>query len=135
MKTAADLIEPKGELSKGLFPEDETDQVFEDRLQSYLNSAYALLTQAAIADLALRDKGAIAYAYYRAYDAIYRRLSITPISVSLTDQGARTYSRDQIATFRNLALDWLAEWEEIVPNLTPPPATAPTAPAKTIFTW
>lgn len=135
MKTAADLIEPKGQLSKGLFPEDTTEQAFEDRLQSYLNIAYSLLTQAGVVSLAERDTAALAYAYHRAYKAIHQRLSSTPISVSLTDQGARTYSRDQIATFGNLASDYWTEWEAFIPDLTPPPAIPPSAPAKTIFTW
>ena len=135
MKIADDLIEPTGELSKGLFPDDASDAEFEGRLQSYLNTAYGKLDAAAVTGDVTRDNAAEAYAYFRAYDHIYRRLSATPMQVTLTDQGSRTYSRDQIAAFRNLAADYLMEWQQTVPDLTPANAIPPSAPAKIIPTW
>ena len=138
-KVAADLIEPKGELSRGLFPEDKSEEEFENRLQSYLNIGYSLLTQAGITDVAenatKRNTGAEAYAYFRAYNAIVTRLSATPISAALNDQGSRTYSNEQISRFQGKLDEWYADWIAIIPDLSPPPTVVHSGPTNTIIRY
>jgi hypothetical protein len=98
------LISPVGEIDPSLFPSDGENELPE-RLDAYLLEAEGKVT-------GVSDEGKKAWAYYRAYRAIYIRLSSTP-SARFDDQGEVRYSDKQIENFNTLAEKYLAEWEEI----------------------
>lgn len=101
---ATDLVAPQGKIEIGFFPgEDEIKT--NERLASYLVEGYA--KAGSLSAGAQQDAAAEAWAYHRAYIAIYTRLSITPYHAALNDQGSRTYSSQQINVFKELADEML----------------------------
>lgn len=93
------------------------------RLQGYLDAAYAELTRKA-PEFALEsperaDDAARAYGYYRARLAVAERLSTEPASLTLADAGSRTYSAEQIKTFKDAAAENLTQWREILVGAVP----------------
>lgn len=104
---ATDLIEPRGRITGSMFPADDPAQLVA-RVQRYLDAAY---TRSDVAALSSPDEAAEHYAYARAFEAVYLRMSAEPSSVSMSDGGSgavsTSYTQSQIATFKNMAD---AEW-------------------------
>jgi hypothetical protein len=111
----ADLIDPKGDVDPTMFPKDDGAQLLL-RMKGYLDRAIVLITAAGVTDVTIGDPAARAYAYYLANDAVYRRLSASPLALNMTDQGSRSRSQAQIDSFRDAALRYLAEFTGLVPE-------------------
>lgn len=111
MLRSADLIQPKGELEPSLFPSDKGDSLG-TRLDLYLTQAYGSMPLALTEGV--KDKAAAAYAYARAYRAIYIRLAGDPTIVVMTDQGSKTYTKEQIAAFATLAEEKQKEYIALI---------------------
>jgi hypothetical protein len=88
-----DLLQPDGELSSDLFPGEQPDALAE-RLAAYLDQAYATT-----ADLnaTLADRAAAAFAYARAWGAVFMRLNAQPVTASFEGGGSHGYAPAQIA--------------------------------------
>lgn len=111
--TADDLLEPKGELDATVLFPDAAPVDVKARLTSYLDTAADELGSAGV-DSARVDRGARVYAYHRAYQALFLRLSANPTTKSLTDQGSLTYSMQQLVTFDTLSKQYRAEYDAIL---------------------
>lgn len=103
--SGSNLVSPMGEIDPSLFPDDDENQLLE-RLDSYL-------TEAEGKSAGVSDNGKKAWAYYRAFRAVFIRLSSTP-GASLDDQGNIKYSDAQIANFNAVASEYLTAWNEII---------------------
>lgn len=99
-----DLISPAGEIDPSLFPDDGENELPE-RLDAYLLEAEGKKS-------GVSDEGKKAWAYFRAFRAIFIRLSSTP-SATFDDQGNVKYSDKQIENFNTIAEKHLQDWEEI----------------------
>lgn len=119
--TSDDLLAPVGYLDgpamSGLL--EQTAQEFADNLDAWLAIAVAEMTLASV-PLDAYDRGQRAYAYYRAYDAVYTRLSSQPTSSSLTDAGvSESYSTQRDLVWKEKAQRSLLAWEAILGLATP----------------
>src|SRR5678816_1648825 len=93
-----------------LFPE-ELPTAVDQRLQKYIDEGVVRATGLTGTDL---DDAVKVWAYHRAFDAVFVRLSSQPASVTLNDQGAGSYLQQQIQNFRELSVAALEEFEEVV---------------------
>ena len=103
--TAADLLEPAGELSAALFPGDDATALT-TRLTGYLTDAYVRAPG--------NDDAVRAWAYHRAYRAVYVAMSRAASSASLSDQGSISYTAAQIQNFLDLSNGALADYETAI---------------------
>jgi hypothetical protein len=145
--TRASLLSPVGLLEPFLFPEDRRTSnpeapepgTLEHRLDGYITDALervaALPVQPGSTDAAV-----LAWAYHRAYSAVYIRLASNPASANFQDQGGHTFAKDQRSAMADEAAHWLAEYRAaIVPAASaaqapqPPPNETGTVPAR--FKW
>lgn len=111
---ASELRAPKGDIEDSLFP-GESSTAISARLQGYLDEGYV---KAAAENVlaAKQDAAAKAWAYHRAYRAIYVRLTANPSSISLNDQGSSSFLVTQIENMKQLADSALAVFWELVPE-------------------
>lgn len=92
MLIAAALIDPSGRILPALFPGEDAATV-EERVQGYLDTAYALASVSAAAD---PDAAAKAYTYWRAFDAVCMRMMREAARLGLAEQGERTVLDSQL---------------------------------------
>lgn len=127
------LIAPEGEIEPAMFPGD-SPTALADRVQAYITAGTDKATADGVAAGDL-DAAARAWAYYRAFRAVFVRLSASPSSVSLANQGGSSRTTSQISEFAALAEGWRTDYLALVPEA-PPPRTVPqSAPVKNRFTW
>lgn len=129
--THDDLLEPIGDLVPELFPGKDS-------------AAINALLDAFIADGVARtpttlssgsqDLAVTAWSYGRAYRNVLSRMSRTPASFSLTNEGSQTVLGEQIRTFKDLAKRWESEFDTIIGDA-PTPDETPTASAKNSYVW
>lgn len=107
--TAPDLLAPKGEIEPDLFPSEVEGEgaplALLDRLKAYLEDEEAQNVP---------DKAAKAWAYHRAYHAVYLSMSANPIQADQEGQGSSGYSADQAKRFKALAEEKLAQYKGLV---------------------
>ena len=103
--TAEDLMQPYGELEGAWFPSDD-GVALEARLTAYIAEG---AEKASAADDV--DAAATAFAYARAYEAVYLRLSGSPASVGIVGHMNRQYTQEQVRAFRAKAAEWRAVFE------------------------
>jgi len=113
---SSDFIVPDGDLSVDLYPltSDERDAgtpTASEKLTTYVT---AWLTEAE--SLTTDEDAQKAWVYYRAYRAVYLRLSSAPSDINLKDQGARKYLIDQIKAFKELSDGYLYEYQTLTSN-------------------
>lgn len=133
--TAADMLQPLGKLTSGLFPQFDDPDDLDTFLESLLQQGYDAATGASVADEDL-DAAAIAYAYHSAYEAIWQRLSATPASADISGEASRTYLGSQIATFEKLKDRYWDEYAIFLPTPPPPLRGAPMSQAVPVrFGW
>lgn len=121
-----DLRAPKGKVEASLFP-GEASAALDERLQAYIDDGAAkssALTGAA------KDAATKAWAYHRAFDAVFIRLANQPQSVSLADQGSKSYGAKQAEYFKQLAEQYGDEFSMLVVGT----ATVESALPPTTFT-
>lgn len=129
----ADLRAPKGEIEPAFFPKED-EAALDARLSAYIEAATAALPAGLAAETA--DAGVTAYAYYRAFRAVWLRLSAAPSSMSFNDQGSRSFTASQIDNFRAASESYLEAWNAIlgtVAVVTSLPAGSQTTPIE--FTY
>ena len=121
MVTPADLVAPKGELEASLFPKEDI-AASGGRLEQYLSEVNG------------SDEAKKAYAYYRAYRAVYVRMSSTPIRASLDDQGSREFDKGQADRFLALSEEWRAVYDVAI-AVAVPQRVSSTAAVATRIVW
>lgn len=130
----ADLIAPAGDIESSFFPNDDSSALTV-RLQGYIDDGAARAGTANVVAGEV-DRAVTAWSYYRAYRAIWLRLSEAPSSVSLTDQGSRARTDQQREAFKLMADQAFATWNEFLPNPGPGPGVRIAAGAvPTRFSW
>lgn len=104
-----------GDLTPSLFPQLDSAGLTA-YLSAKLNEGYtranAAVTQLSQAD---KDGAAIAWAYSRAYLAVWQRLSSSPAEVEVNGEAKRMYLASQIQTFKDLSDTYLARHEQFFP--------------------
>lgn len=134
--TSADMIEPQGMLTIGLFPQfvDSTDN-FAVFLNALLTRSYAAATAAGVPDATL-DAAALAAAYALAYRSVWQRLSATPATASIEGEGARSYLNSQVAAFEKLAAQYQAQYDALIPPVDGAlPSGARSTAVRACFSW
>lgn len=135
MISPSDLLAPKGDISVSLFPNEDGDAI-ETRLTGYIEEATAVAAAAGIAAGNL-DDAIKAYAYYRAYHAVYVLLLADPAKQSFDQQGSTESVWEQIKGFDNLSNEHLAAYRTLIPVTTgtTPEILPPTTSLPTSFTF
>lgn len=131
MLDTTDLLEPLGDLTPGMFPDDDA-AALTARLDGYLTRATTIATPAVAAeDL---DDAVRAYAYYLAFRAAANLLASKPASAALQGLGSVSYSASQFQYFSERASGALLAYEALLIDVSANviPRTAPTT---TRFTW
>lgn len=132
--TPADLTAPLGDIEPSFFPNDDAGALT-TRLQTYITDGTARANGAGVSAAQL-DAAVKAWSYYRAYRAIWLRLSEAPGSVSLTDQGSKARTDQQREAFKVMSDEALALYNEFLPNPGPGAGVRVAAGAvRTRFTW
>ncbi len=132
MIDAPSLLAPIGEIELEFFPEEDESTVTE-RLDAYI--AEGTRKSAALSG-AEQDVAVTAWAYHRAYLAIYTRLLAAPSSWSLNDEGSASRTGMQISAFRDLAVAKLSEFNGLVAApVTAAPPPVPSGSTVHNFAW
>lgn len=108
---AADLLSPKGMISPTMFPGTDA-RALDARVAAYLADGY---DKAATVEAGVRqDQAARAWAYHRACEDTFVRLSAEPAALDVEAKGGHTYSVKQIEHFRTLSETYLSRFYEAV---------------------
>lgn len=102
--TPADLLAPNGMLESSLFPGEDPASL-ETRLNTYIVEAAARTDN---------DAAVKAWAYHRAFLAVYIRLTSKPASVEFEDQGSHSYLITQIENVYRLSQEYRDEYDRLV---------------------
>lgn len=121
----ADLTAPKGAVQPSFFPDDDA-AALAARLQLWITEGTERAED--IADIDAHDRAVAAWAYYRAFRAVYLRKSDEPSTVELRDQGSRQNLITQIQNFRDEAEAYRAEFEALLAAAAQDAGTVPSAP-------
>jgi hypothetical protein len=97
--TAEDFLAPKGNIVPAMFPSDSSI-VMEERVDEYISAAEVEASALTGADL---NRAVYHYVYWKAYSAAFVRMSATPTTNILADQGTIGFTQGQINSFRDLA--------------------------------
>lgn len=126
MLTPSQLLEDGGgELAPQMFP-GKTPADLNTLLQAFLDDGYGRIPTTIVGDAA--DRAARSWAYARANRNVASRLSRTPASVTLTNEGATTMLGEQIRTFKEAAKAYENDFNEQIAN-PPTPDDTPTSAA------
>jgi hypothetical protein len=126
-----DLLEPTGDLVPDLFPGKDADAVAALLAAYIADGTSRVPSTLAPAD---QDRAVTAWAYARAYRNVLARLSRTPATVSLANEGSTTMLGEQLRTFKQLAARYDAEYTLIVGDA-PSPEDTPSASATNSYVW
>ena len=111
MIQSADLLDPVGDISPTMFP-DDTARALDDRLTAYIDRAVV----AASTIGPLQQNEAIArYTYYLAYTAVAALIAAKPTSASLTGLGSATYDIARSHFYRGKAEEALLKFNALLP--------------------
>lgn len=111
--TSADLLSPAGPVESFLFP-GEDSKALATRLTGYLTQAYADARVAAQTDALKKNALARAWALYLVYTAVYSRLSANPATITVTEKGGHGYTATQVQSFKDLAAQYLADFNGLL---------------------
>lgn len=126
MLTPSQLLEDGGgELSPDMFP-GKTPVQLATLLQAFLDDGYSRVP-ASLTDDA-KDRAARVWAYARANRNVAARLSRTPASITLTNEGATQMLGEQIRTFKEAAHAYENDFNEQI-AAAPAPEDSPSAAA------
>lgn len=126
--TFANILQPGGDVEPKLFPHLSQAEL-ESRITSYLTEGGTRAADLAVVSTDV-ERYTIAWTYYRTYFSIYSRLIGTPAKATIAGQGDRTYDPKQAQAFLDLANDWKAIADGLVP---PEEATTPARPESASF--
>lgn len=105
--TPADVLAPKGRIEPDLFPgegDGSGGTALHARLAGYLADAYGRSG---------RREMVLAWAHWRAFDAVCVRLAALPSQVTQEGAGGHAYAADQRQTVCRMAADALAEYRRL----------------------
>jgi hypothetical protein len=133
--TSADLLAPLGDIEPSFFPSDDP-AALDARLNAYIADGEAQAAAAQVPEVNT-DAAVEAWAYYRAYKAIWLRLSEAPSSLSMIDQGSRSRTDQQREAFHQLWEQYLTLWNGLTPAPSPSieAARAPGGVAYNRYVW
>ena len=133
--TSNDLLSPAGELEPAVLWPGEASSDTTARLTGYIEDGVA--KAASVSDATANDTAVKTWAYYRAYLAVYLRLTATPSTVALNDQGSASMLVTQIQNFRDLSDAKLTEFNRLLPadEVTATTVAPASVSAPTTFTW
>lgn len=114
--TASDLLAPTGEIESAFYPREDSTAVLA-RLQAYVEDGYRRVP-GTITDVEAQDDIARAWAYYRAYNAIYLTMSRSAASKSIAGEASSTTLASQIAAFEAMRDQWYTEALSLMPDVT-----------------
>lgn len=104
----ADMMQPAGMLTLGLFPQFATQDALNVFLQGLLDAGY--LKAADIAEQVDKDGAALSWAYHMAYSAVYQQKLNNPASASIEGEASRQFLWSQIEAFKKLSDDYLVQF-------------------------
>lgn len=104
----ADMMQPAGMLTVGLFPQFADQAALDVFLAGLLAAGYEKAVD--IAEQVDKDGAALAWAYHVAYLAIYQRLLSTPASAAIEGEASRQFLWSQIEAFKKMSDDYLAQY-------------------------
>ena len=130
--TVSDVTSPVGELDAALLFPHEDEAALTTRITAYIAQG---VTEAADVASADQDAAVTQWVYYRAYDAVWQRLAAQPISLTLSDQGSKTFGAAQADRFRALADAKRAAFDAYLAptQLTEPTAVSRARPIQTVW--
>jgi hypothetical protein len=85
------------------------------RLNAYIDVGYNHVP-ASVTDVDAQDAIARAWAYYRAYDAIYKIMSRSAASKAVAGEASSTTLASQIAAFKDSRDEWKEEAVSLIPS-------------------
>lgn len=135
--TYLDIQDPDGWLVQSQhFPKDSTVQ-FQARLDKYLAQAYADVRVVALPTEEEQNNAARAFAYYRAADAIIKRMTAIEWSAQKQGEGGKSQSKEQLDEWIKARDQYLAEFDAAVadPEEIPPTKVQPTTSIGTDVLW
>lgn len=110
------LHENGGDITTSLFPADDTPTLkayLSKKLDEGYTRALAVVPGLSVPN---RDACAIAWAYSRAFLAVWLRLSATPSEIGVQGESTTKRTDAQIATFKEFADSYLARHEQFIPS-------------------
>jgi hypothetical protein len=116
------LAENGGLIESGFFPNVSAPDVL-SRLDAYLVKGRAAALALGVVD---PEPAAIAWAYHKAFTAVFLRLSAAPSTVQLNDAGQRSYLITQIQNFKDMADEQLALYNAQLASVVPEASTPAT---------
>jgi hypothetical protein len=130
--TPLDLLAPKGKVEASLFP-GEASTALAERLQEYINDGVG---KAASLSGAAHENAVKVWAYHRVFEQVFIRLANAPQSVSLADQGSKSYGARQADYFKQLADGYADEFGMlVVGSLAPESRFPPTVQVSNRVVW
>jgi len=102
-----------GRLEPSLLMPDEGSVAFDARLTAYIAEGVAKGTAAGLSAGSDLDAATKQWAYHRAFDAQFIRMSSSLSTLDLKDQGSGSFLVTQIQNFKDLAAEALAAFEEL----------------------
>lgn len=105
------LVSGGGVVSASFFPGDD-DATMWFRLGNYLTEAYTTIG-AALSGITA-DAAARAFAYSRAYEDAYSDRLLSPATLSLNDQGSRSYNSAQISGLNLQAIAYREQFDALM---------------------
>lgn len=105
----ADMMQPAGMLTLSLFPNYSDQTALNEFLEGLLAAGYENASDLDEQDE--KDGAALAFAYYRAYDAIYQRLLNSPSTASIDGEASRQFLWSQIEAFQKLSDRYKGEYD------------------------
>lgn len=121
--TPASLLEPAGLVTPSLFP-GEGDATLTARLQAYINEGD---------EKTATDAGIRAWAYHRAFMAVWIRLTTNPNTENFQDQGGHSFLQSQIENVKRIADEQLALFTSLTTSATT--STSGTTSTGANFSW
>ena len=126
----SDLMEPRGLVTPDMFPEDsKDDNKLSERLAVYIQEGESNQSGTPL------DTATKAWAYYRAFLAVYNRMSALPQSVSANEEGGHMFVQVQAERFKTMSEEYYAIWTNLIDDEVPIHSSAPFGSVKTVFTW
>lgn len=109
---ASQFMEPAGELREDMFP--GTENVESSHVNTWLSQAEeeVATSEEDLSD-AEKRQAKKAYVYYRAYHAVWLRLTTTPREADVEEDGSLRYSDAQVARFKELSDQHEATFERL----------------------
>jgi hypothetical protein len=112
---AADLLSPSGEIDGALFYPQLSSGGVSAKLGLYITAAASFADGAGVSDPALVDELSRAWIYYRAWNDVVQRLTLTPATASLGGEVSTSFLQTQINEWIKGRDMWRAAYLALIP--------------------